>query len=356
MVERVVLHAGLMKSGTTYVQRRLARSPEGLAAHGFLFPGRNWRDQVVAVSDLLGTRRRAHGDFDGAWERMAEEIRRFDGTAVISMEFLGPASVAGIQGVVDSFPGARIEMVLTVRDLNRTVVAMWQENVKNGQSLGWRQYLRCVRDRSGATGRMFWRQHSAFGIVERWRSVIGDDNVTVVTVPPPGADSEELWLRFCRAIGLPPEACPPTPPANESLGAASVQVMRRINEALSEYDVPWPQYSSELKFGLAKAILAQHRREEEPLGLKTPRWVRKQGLAIKGRLAGCGVRVVGDLDDLDPVSTRGVDGDSVSLQAQLDAAIFALSRIAKRNIERELGAPLGAAKPLVEDDGTAADA
>lgn len=350
-----MLHAGLMKSGTTYVQHRMARSPESLAAYGFRFAGRSWHDQVVAVSDLLGTKRRARGDFDGAWERMAEEIRAYDGTVVISMEFLGPANAESIGRIVEAFPGTRVEMVLTVRDLSRTVVAMWQENIKNGRSHGWAEYLREVRRRDGASGRMFWRQQGAFGIVERWRQVLGDDHITVVTVPRPGADPEELWLRFCRAIGLPPEACPPTPPANESLGAASVQVMRRVNEALAGYDVPWPQYSRELKFGLAKSILTRHRREEEPLGLRTPRWLRREAAGMRERLRGTGVRIVGDLADLDAVSTRGVTGDAVPLQAQLDAAVFALATIAQRNIEREQGAPLAPAG-AVEDDGSPADA
>jgi hypothetical protein len=345
-----------MKSGTTYVQQRMVRAPEGLAAHGFLFPGRGWGEQVSAVSDVLGTRRRAREDVDGAWERMAEEIRAHDGTAVISMEFLGPANAASIQRIVDAFPGTRIEMVLTVRDLNRTIVAMWQENIKNGRDHGWRSYLRSVRTSGDAAGRMFWRQQGAFRIVQCWREVLGADNVTVVTVPRPGAASEELWLRFCRAIALPPEACPPTAPANESLGAASVQVMRRVNEALAEYDVPWPAYSKELKFGLAKSILTRHRAEEEPLGLKAPRWLRKRAAQMRARLEDSGVRVVGDLADLEPVSTRGVDGDTVSVEAQLDAAIFALAKIAQRNIERAQGSPLGPAKPVVDDDGSTADA
>ena len=356
MADRLVLHAGLMKSGTTYIQHRLVRSPDGLAQHGFSFAGRTWHDQVVAVSDLLGTKRRARGDFDGAWERMAQDIRARSGTVVISMEFLGPASAEHIRRIVADLPGTRIEMVLTVRDLSRTAVAMWQENIKNGRSHTWGAYLRDVRARDGATGRMFWRQQGAFGVVQRWRSVLGEENVTLVTVPRPGADSDELWRRFCTAIGLAPESCPPTPPANESLGAASVQVMRRVNEALQGYDIPWPQYSKELKFGLAKSILTRRRRDEEPLGLRTPRWLRKEAAAMKERLRGSGVRIVGDLDDLDAVSTKGVTGDRVSTQAQLDAAVFALAGIAQRNIERELGGPLPAARAAVADDGSPSDA
>ena len=39
MAERVVVHIGLMKSGTTFLQGRLDANREQLAAQGVLFPG-----------------------------------------------------------------------------------------------------------------------------------------------------------------------------------------------------------------------------------------------------------------------------------------------------------------------------
>ena len=50
MAERVVLHIGAMKSGTTYIQDRLNANAEALARHGILVP----RRQVLAVLDALG--------------------------------------------------------------------------------------------------------------------------------------------------------------------------------------------------------------------------------------------------------------------------------------------------------------
>ncbi|HEY0888034.1 MAG TPA: hypothetical protein VGE38_00305 [Nocardioides sp.] len=334
MADRVVLHVGLMKSGTSYVQDRMVAAPEELARHDVLFPGTTWRDQVVAVSDAIGVQKRAQGQFDGAWERMADQVRAWSGTAVISMEFLGPASEPGIAAVVGAFPAGTVEVVVTVRDLGRTLPAMWQESLKNGKSWSWREYLAGVR-RGEGPGTNFWRQQDAGAVVRRWSDAVGAARTTIVTLPPPGAAPETLWERFCEAAGVPVDCCPPVPASNESLGAASAALMRRVNDAVG--DLPWPEYSDRVKFGLAKTVLAGHRSAEETIGVRVPRWVRRRAAALRAelsRLVDAGVRVVGDLDDLTPVSVRGVDADRVAEQAQLDAAVHALAELLRRDTAR----------------------
>jgi hypothetical protein len=50
-----------------------------------------------------------------------------------------------------------------------------------------------------------------------------------------------------------------------------------------------------------------------------------------------GVRVLGSLDDLTPVDVAGVTPDHVSVEEQLDAAVRALGRLLRRDVEREFG-------------------
>ena len=56
MADRVVLHIGSMKSGTSFIQNVLGNNGDALAEHGITFAGERWRDQVTAVQDLI-----AHG-------------------------------------------------------------------------------------------------------------------------------------------------------------------------------------------------------------------------------------------------------------------------------------------------------
>lgn len=324
MASRVVLHVGLMKSGTSYLQGRLSGLADESGSGGFLFPGEAWRDQVVAVSDVLGRGRRAHGDFEGAWARLVSQIDAWDGTAIVSMEFLGPASEEQIARVAGSFAPGTVQVVVSARDLGRAVPAMWQESLKNGRSWTFGEYVEAMRS-DPAHG--FWRQQDLPGIVSRWGAVAP---VSVVTVPPPGATSDLLWQRFCEATGLPEDACPPPAGGNESLGASSAGVLRQVNEAV---DLPWASYSRHVKFGLAKSILAARRGVEAPIGFKVPRWLRAQASAQRAGLEG--TRVVGSLEDLVPLDTPGANPDRVSERDRLDAAVAALAALVTRNAESD---------------------
>ncbi|MDP3892037.1 MAG: hypothetical protein Q8Q44_12470, partial [Nocardioides sp.] len=234
MADRVLLHIGLMKSGTTFLQGRLGANRDTLAAQGFLFPGATWGDQIRAVTDILGFGgTAARRSSDGAWAALREEIDAHHGTAVVSMEFLAAAVPANITRVAHELSDIDLRVVATVRDLGRAVPAMWQEGVKNGRTWGFEEYVGGVRD-GGPPGQHFWRQQAAGRIVSRWADGVGADRVTVVTVPPAGSPPELLWDRFCTVSGLQPAPWRPSERTNESLGVASTLALRALNEQLAD--------------------------------------------------------------------------------------------------------------------------
>ena len=70
----------------------------------------------------------------GAWDRLAGQVREWDGTAIISHEILATASRgAGGQrrSPRSATRDAEVHVVLSVRDLVRQIPAEWQENVKH---------------------------------------------------------------------------------------------------------------------------------------------------------------------------------------------------------------------------------
>ena len=71
----IVLHIGAMKTGTSYMQSVLEQDKELLAQRGVYWPGASWKDQRLAVQDLLASGRR-----DGQLE-VVEAIR---GTAAVA--------------------------------------------------------------------------------------------------------------------------------------------------------------------------------------------------------------------------------------------------------------------------------
>ena len=325
MASRVVLHVGLMKSGTSYVQQRLEANRALLLERGVLLPGSRWRDQVLAVSDVL-ERRQLAGKSAGRWARLVTDAGAHDGVVVVSMEFLGPAVPEAIDRVVGSFPGVPVDVVVTLRDLGRTVPAMWQESLQNGGTRTWGDYVRALDGRR-RPAQAFWRQQGMGRIVDNWVAAVGPEHVALVTLPPPGADPGLLWSRFCAAAGLDALDAAPVPRANTSLDAASATVLRELNLLLEEDGLARGDYHRLVKFELGKRALAGG--VGEPIGFEPPAWLVDRATSIRERLAGSGARVVGDLADLVPVATNGTDPDAVPATEVAAAAVAALRAVVR---------------------------
>lgn len=323
---RLVLHVGAMKSGTTFIQSRLFAHRDLLQERGIRVPGRRRRSQVLAVQQLL----RGGG---AMWDKHAAAVSRHDGTSVISMELLGPARPDVVEALRDSVD-AEVEVVITARDLNRCIPAMWQETVQNGRTWGWHDYLIGARTdrpsaRTGApateAGRAFWIQQDLVRIARTWGAVFGPEHVTVVTVPPPGSPPELLWDRFASLVGPELAGLTSAPDPNESLGAASATAMRRLNELLDAEGLPFPQGHQLRKRLLTKQVLAARKSTEPAIGLGVLPWVTQEADAQRDGLVDLGVRLVGDWADLTPVAVPGIDPETLDEREVREAALAGLA-------------------------------
>ncbi len=346
MAERVVLHVGAMKSGTSYLQAQLFANKEALAQQGVLVPGSGWGDQVAGVLDVLGKLRYGREPVDGAWQKLMDDVDVWPGTAVVSMEFLGPVSrdkVRHVVGTVRALSSApRVSVVLTARDLNRSIAAMWQETVQNGRWWTWQEYLdgveearpRPERDDDAITkaGRTFWRQQNLVRISRRWSLAEGVSDYSFITVPAPGAPPELLMQRFAEVIGFTANDLKPGPRANASLGAASAEALRRVNVHLAECGLEFPLGARLRKHVLAKEILAGRSGEEPKIGLPVAPWVKDYAAYMVNELRGMGIEPVGDWSDLDPVPVSGID----------------LAQLADEDVEAAARAGLAGLRPLLE--------
>ena len=329
MAERVILHVGTMKSGTTFLQNVVSANREPLREQGVSFVGRKWRDQIKAAQDAI-----EHGGdnqpalaTNGPWLRIVREVEQWPGTALFSVEFFGARKVTKIEQIVGSFGETPVTVVLTVRDLARSIPSMWQESVQNGSRATWAEYLTAVREqkKDSPIGNAFWRQQGVAAMAKRWATVVGTENVVVVTAPPQGAPSRLLWDRYAGVLGINPESCSLEVPANPSLGLASTLVLRALNEALGHDPLSRGAYHQKVKRVLAKQGMARHRRDEPVLGLDEP-WVYRRSEREIAALRKLGCPVVGDLAELTSYPVPGVQPDAVSVEQQLAAAIQGLEQ------------------------------
>ncbi|MGA8255341.1 MAG: hypothetical protein WB767_02075 [Nocardioides sp.] len=350
MADHLVLHAGLMKSGTSHLQALLFANQAHLADRGVLVPGETWADQAKAVRHALSTARGSRW-----WDSLVTQVREHSGVAVISMEYLGPAPAGRVRELLAQLGDPAVRVVFTARDLNRTLASMWQETVQNGHAWTWEQYVADVQamaptvrtgplDRS-TPGGAFWRRQGVARIVRTWCEVVGTEQVSFVTVPPPGAPGKVLAERFRDALGLDLDLTLEVPRSNESLGLASTLVLRRLNELLDQRGMVFPEGAHVRKHLLSKTVLAARRGEEPALGLPVSDWVRVEAAAATAKLQRLGVRLVGDWGDLDPVPVAGIDPQAIDQTAVTDAALHALASLVVEHVRSGVthnSAPKGA--------------
>ena len=195
-------------------------------------------------------------------------------------------------------------MILTVRDIGRVFPAQWQESVQNEDTWSYQEYLEGVTQPGEAPPRAhrhFWSKQDAPKTLRSWGSAVSMEDIFVVTVPPQGAPSDLLWSRFCQAAGIEAKRYDVTVRVNESLGAASAEVVRYVSKALLQGDFP-ENTSRIVKSRLAKQIMAS-RKAMEPVLVLPPEhqpWALRESERLVAEIRELGPQVVGDLADLIP--------------------------------------------------------
>lgn len=334
MSRRVILHVGCPKTGTTALQHVLATSPEELAKQGFLYPisPDGFEQHFAATQDLHGSPIKEDGPLGpGAWDRLAEEVNAWSGTAIVSHELLASCPAAEVKRAVESFGDAEVSVVITARDLARQIPSAWQEHVKHGLSETLPQFIAELNgpkrgpDRERFV-RHFWAVQDLPHVAMRWAGGVGAANVIIVTVPA-SREAGDLVERFGEAIGLDTAKLQRDGARqNSSMGIAETEFIRRFNQGFAA-DIPEPIYHEVIRESVVRMSLGPHRKSAS---LRLPpqefNWVRERSLQWVEALKQAGYPVVGDLQELVPTaSDEPFDPDDVDETLVLDAAIRALS-------------------------------
>lgn len=329
--QRVVLHVGTPKSGTTFLQRALWRHQDDLGAVGVTCAGARHFDMFHAAIELRGSYKfwgRTPEEIDGTWQRLCDEARAYPGTTVMSHELLGAARREQVDTAMAALEGLDVHLVVTARDLARQVASDWQERVKNGNVMTFGEFCTNVGEQRPSG---FWRNQHLVGIFDRWARHVPAEKVHLVVAPPSGAAPDVLWRRFGEAVGFDAAAFDPTAaeaPANQTLGAAQASLLRRVNEVL-DGRIRQPAYGKVVKRVFAQTMLAG---QSSPPAQCPPDLVEKLAAVARrqnARIAERGYRVHGDLAELVPVPADGawVDPDAIDPDQQLAAAVEAIAEL-----------------------------
>jgi hypothetical protein len=311
VAERVYIHIGAPKTGTTSLQQALYANRERMEEVGVLYAPERHDAHHSAVLDLRDAWQRENAShLRGAWKQVVRQVRQWDGpTAVLSSELFVYGSKQEAARALSAFGDAEVHVIYTARDLVRQVPAVWQERMKNQYTM---PYGRFVQDVIGPArspmARGFWSAQDAPEALKRWSKGLPSSHVHVVTAPPPGSSPALLWDRFLSVLGLEGAAYPADVSVlNPSLGAVEAEVLRRLNRRHGQ-DLGPGAYRMIVRNGLFDVL--DH---VVPDKIKiTLRSDEHNALVAKGRQIADGIRrggydVVGDLADLVPPSRTPED-------------------------------------------------
>ncbi len=343
----VYIHIGAPKTGTTYLQDRLALNRDTLAEHDIHYPAVAPRgiDHFRPALDLMGADWGGPpGHAEGYWDALVKRIRRHDGTVVISHEILSTAKAEHVQRAMRDLEDSEVHVVYSARDLARQIPATWQESIKQRSRWRFSGYVKMLRKKPDA---FFWRSQGLPGVLGRWSAGLPPDRVHVVTVPPAGGAPDLLLHRFCEVFGIDPAWVPRTSErVNPSMGIAETALVRRLNQRLRDSGFETEDHVALVKNLLVHDTLA--RRSDMTRATLPPRlfpWANEVAEEWVEWIEGSGVHVVGGVDELRPApppeGQKWRNPDRPDRKDMLDAALQALAvmteEAARRGPEQQTG-------------------
>lgn len=331
MTERVYVHVGAPKSGTTYLQKVLDTNRRTLAEAGVLVVGEEHVDLVHAGMVVREDPRLAKlpPHAQQAWSRLVAQIRDWSGpTAILSYELLGGASTEQVRRALADLDGLEVHVVVSARDFAKAVPSAWQEKLK----FAFTQRLEDWKPRpeeAGPRAEWGWRTMDPAGVAARWGADLPAERVHVVTGPRSGARRDELWRRFATACGLQdvPGLRTDVPRANESLGLVAAELLRRVNEQVGHPITGNREQALWIRDTLAHGVLAGL--DREPIGLTDEQLAdaRERSAESIETLRGSGYDIQGDVEDLRAGEVTGRTPGQATDAELLDVAVRAIVQL-----------------------------
>lgn len=223
---RYVLHVGLPKTGTKYLQYNFWRLREELRERGVLYPAEWLRGDAMSAHHELAEALTLAPD-----GRLAENFARLNAagsaTVLLSTEGFNGLPAAALQSLRELTQGAKIEIVFYARRWSDWVPSQWQQAVKQGSLQTfpeWYAELLAAADEHPGINQA--------SLLDKFAWVFGRHNIRLVSYSNLRDRNVDLFDHFCAAIlGLPSSAAIKGSGGviHESMGVLLTELIRCLN-------------------------------------------------------------------------------------------------------------------------------
>jgi hypothetical protein len=296
-----LVHIGPHKTGTTAVQNALWNARSSLRDQGVHLAGssRHPSKAVRAVAEQSSPYEVDKPPSMRHWRDLVSEIRgAHEPRVVVSSEFFAWAGREQIERVIRDLDAERIRVVVTLRPLFRVMPSMWQQNVQQGRTVAFEDW---VREVLADPNRPFWTLERHDALIERWVAAVGVDRVIGIVVDE--ADHGAVMRAFEGLLGLQQGTLiPERDLMNRSLTMAEAEAVRAFNIAFKARRLPHDLHARTMRFGAAQLMKRRvPPTDERPVTL--PGWAypdvaRIQREIVAGTRAS-GIAIIGELELLE---------------------------------------------------------
>lgn len=302
----VLLHIGPHKTGTTAIQGALAMARPALADAGITYPGKRLehnRPAAAAIQRSLGWDRRTLDR--EVWTDLVDEVHRSRGRVVVSSEVFCEASPEAARQVVTDLGLDRVQVVVTLRPLEKLLPSNWQQYIKSGYRVRYDHWLDSVLESREArtVSPSFWVRNNHPVVIRRWADVVGPQNVIVVVTDEQRPRS--LFDSFEDLLQLPRNTlnADKSGPSNRSLSAMEVELLRQFNRR-ARNRISHADYYRFVKRGAVRSLVEGRKPGPKEPRVVTPAWAieraREFAKSDVAEIGTMGVQILGNLESLAP--------------------------------------------------------
>jgi hypothetical protein len=338
VAERIVLHIGAPKCGSTHLQTILWRNKAALAEVGVLVPGSRAFDHNRVAQ--AARRKQPDPKSVATLARVRDEIAQWPGTAVISSEWLCMAGPRQAGELMASLRGP-VHVVAVARDLARAIPSAWQEALKLGLSATFEEF---VAGLDATSGRWTWATLDAAVFLPRWSQHLPPERVHLIPLENDSTDRTRLWTQFAQVLDIDPDVADQSVShANESLSAEGAALLARLGPRLREA-IDVDQHAWNHPYGWIRDLLSHE--VLVPLG-GAPLTVRPEAARMLARraeestrtMAAWNIDIMGDLRGLVGAQPRAgsMTVDDVPTERRLEFtedALVGLLRASYRRVDQ----------------------
>lgn len=337
-----LFHIGLAKTGTTSLQHAAHAARARMLSQGVRCPGKRVNHNAE-VSGLMG--RRIPWAGPGApvqsrrpWDKMMEEVAADDVNRIfISHEFASSADSATAKRFIDSL-GPRAHIVVTLRGLGDLLASSWQQYVQAGMTFAFDDWLELVLgERADPTvSRSFHQRKDHAALIDRWSSLVGAENVTVIVVDK--SHPQRLAQAFEGLLGLKEGTIAEAPTraysSNRTMTWPEAELVREFNTKYKMNEISWSEHVEFVRHGAVKRLLNNRMPPAGEPSIPVPPWAINRANEISAesaaKIADSGVRIVGDLNSLqtpvkEPVEWSDVEKMPADISVELLTGMFSAS-------------------------------